>query len=198
MQTLNCEFRAELEVKKSKFIAVLCPFADFERALSNLKKDHPKAAHIAWAYRAIGDFRQIVENQSDDGEPKGSAGAPILDVMRGAQLVEAGVLVARYFGGVKLGVGGLVRAYGGAANLAINAAGEGLFKFEFKFERAFFVPFALLARFEHYFESSNLKASNKEFGAEGCEVRMAFTKDEEAAFRDFASAFAGAGFRFLA
>ena len=116
--------------------------------------------------------------------------------MRGAELVEAAIFVVRYFGGIKLGVGGLVRAYGGAANLAINAAE--LIKFEFKFDCAFFVPVALLARFEHYFESSNLKASSKEFGAEGCEIRLALTKDEETALRDFASAFAGGGFRFLA
>ena len=70
--------------------------------------------------RYINEFDQIVENQTDDGEPKGSAGKPSLDVLRGAELVNTALITVRYFGGIKLGIGGMVRAYGGAVNEVIS------------------------------------------------------------------------------
>lgn len=72
-----------------------------------LKAEHPKAAHVVWALRERNGYGQIVENQSDDGEPKGTSGQPSLNALRGAQLVNAGALIVRYFGGIKLGTGGL-------------------------------------------------------------------------------------------
>ena len=114
MFLLKEKISTQIEVKKSKFIATLAPFKDFE-SLNKALRD-PKAAHVVWAYRYLNEFGQIVENSSDDGEPKGSSGPACLDALRGANLIDTAVLVVRYFGGIKLGAGGLIRAYGTAAN----------------------------------------------------------------------------------
>jgi len=68
-----------------------------------LRESHPKARHIVYAYRELNEFEQIVENSSDDGEPKGSSGVPVLNVLRGEDFINVAILVVRYFGGIKLG-----------------------------------------------------------------------------------------------
>ena len=87
MQTVYETFHALYEEKKSTFIAYLTPIQDFETLHEKLKSEHPKAAHIVWAKRSFNEYRQIVENNSDDGEPKGTSGPPVLNVMRGFELV---------------------------------------------------------------------------------------------------------------
>lgn len=114
MKTINQNFEAEFEVKKSVFIAHLCEFSHFKALLVALKKEHSKARHFVWAFRHLNELGQIVEDKSDDGEPKGTSGLPCLNVLRGAQLINAAIIVVRYFGGIKLGTGGLVRAYSAA------------------------------------------------------------------------------------
>lgn len=175
MQQITQIFEISNEVKKSKFIAFLTPFSEFDALLSRLKNEHPKAAHIVWAYRILNEFNQIVENQSDDGEPKGTSGTPCLNALRGAELINTAVLVVRYFGGIKLGTGGLVRAYGGSVNLAINSAI--LTPFEIKRRCEFFVPFSLISKFEHFFSKQNLKF-NAEFNADGANFKGEITKNE--------------------
>ena len=123
-----------------------------------------------------------MENQSDDGEPKGTSGTPCLNALRGAELINTAVLVVRYFGGIKLGTGGLVRAYGGSANLAINSAT--LTPFEFKKSCEFFVPFSLISKFEHFFSKQNLKFK-AEFNANGANFTGEITKDEFANLQEF-------------
>ncbi|MBQ7270380.1 MAG: YigZ family protein [Campylobacter sp.] len=175
MQQITQIFEISNEVKKSKFIAFLTPFSEFDALLSHLKNEHPKAAHIVWAYRVLNEFNQIVENQSDDGEPKGTSGTPCLNALRGVELINTAVLVVRYFGGIKLGTGGLVRAYASSVNLAINSAT--LTPFEFKKSCEFFVPFSLISKFEHFFSKQNLKF-NAEFNADGANFKGEITKNE--------------------
>ena len=175
MQQITQIFEISNEVKKSKFIAFLTPFSEFDALLSHLKNEHPKAAHIVWAYRILNEFNQIVENQSDDGEPKGTSGTPCLNALRGAELINTAVLVVRYFGGIKLGTGGLVRAYASSVNLAINSAI--LTPFEFKKSCEFFVPFSLISKFQHFFEKQNLKF-NAEFNELGANFKGEITKNE--------------------
>ncbi len=106
----------ELIIKKSRFIACVEPVASREEAQSRvaqLKAEHPDAAHVCWALLAGG---QSAAN--DDGEPGGTAGRPMLDVLRHQDLQGVMASVVRYFGGVKLGAGGLVRAYTDAVELA--------------------------------------------------------------------------------
>ena len=177
----------------------MCPISEFKALHERLKAEHPKAAHVVWALRERNGYGQIVENQSDDGEPKGTSGQPSLNALRGAQLVNAGALIVRYFGGIKLGTGGLVRAYGAAVNAAIEeAAGCGaLVKFEIKSLCLFFTPYALGSRFEHYFEKRNL-SFEREFNEEGAIWRAEFNGAEFDEFQVFASGFEQEGFSFYA
>ena len=110
------------EVKQSKFIAHLVPYLEYESTLKILKLKHPKARHFVTAFRYLNEFNQIVEHSSDDGEPKGTSGKPSLMVLQGQDIINSAVIIVRYFGGTKLGTGGLVRAYSDAVNLVINEA----------------------------------------------------------------------------
>ena len=107
------------EVKRSKFIAHLVPIDEFEGLQEKLRAEHPKANHVVYALRYLNEFEQIVENSSDDGEPKGSSAPPALNVLRGEDMINVAVLIVRYFGGTKLGIGGLVRAYGSSVKQVI-------------------------------------------------------------------------------
>jgi len=109
-----------LEIKQSKFIAFLMPYHQYDKVLKNLKDEHPKARHFVVAYRYLNEFNQVVEHSSDDGEPKGTSGKPSLMVLQGAKIINSAVVIVRYFGGTKLGTGGLVRAYSDAVNLVLE------------------------------------------------------------------------------
>lgn len=125
MKTLESSVQGEFEAKGSRFLCFLLPFSgaqEFHAFLANLKPAHQKAVHFVYAYREINELGQIVERSSDDGEPKGSSGVPVLNVLRGEELVACGAIVVRYFGGTLLGVGGLVRAYTKATQEALKSA----------------------------------------------------------------------------
>jgi len=108
------------EVKQSKFIAYLLPYSKYTTTLEQLKQSNPKARHFVVAYRYFNEYKQIVEYSSDDGEPKGTSGKPSLMVLQGVDIVNSAVIIVRYFGGTKLGTGGLVRAYSDAVNSVVN------------------------------------------------------------------------------
>jgi uncharacterized YigZ family protein len=108
-QTIAAPVHHELIIKKSRFIACVQPMADRAHAqavVASLREEHPGAAHVCWALLAGGQSAAV-----DDGEPSGTAGRPMLDVLRHQDLEGVLATVVRYFGGVKLGAGGLVRAY---------------------------------------------------------------------------------------
>ncbi|MCB0396942.1 MAG: YigZ family protein [Flavobacteriales bacterium] len=116
--------------KASKFLAFAYPWQDEETALEQiqaLRKLHPKARHVCYAFRYLNTGRQE-EKSNDDHEPGGTAGLPILNKLRSADIQEGMVAVVRYFGGTLLGKTGLIKAYGEAAALAISEAGD-LLKF---------------------------------------------------------------------
>jgi len=106
-------------VNRSKFITKIIPISEFDGLQEKLKKEHPKANHVVYALRYLNAFDQVVENSSDDGEPKGCAGVPALNVLRGEELINCAVLIVRYFGGIKLGTGGMARAYAKAVKNVI-------------------------------------------------------------------------------
>lgn len=106
----------QLEIKKSKFIGLYFPVKSQDKVveiLNNLKKEHKKATHICYAYRLTNPFS---EKAFDDGEPSGTAGKPILNVLQKQDKKDSLLVVVRYFGGIKLGAGGLVRAYSKTAS----------------------------------------------------------------------------------
>ncbi len=111
-----------LEVKQSKFVSHLVPFEIYDKTLQELKENHPKARHFVVAYRYLNEYNQVVEHSSDDGEPKGTSGKPTLMVLQGADIINSAVITVRYFGGTKLGTGGLVRAYSDATNKVLDSA----------------------------------------------------------------------------
>ena len=116
-------FEAVYEIKRSKFIATVCGELDSETAedfVKSVKKKYADATHNCYAY--IGDINGQATRFSDDGEPGGTAGQPILQVLRKKGLVRTAVVVTRYFGGIKLGAGGLVGAYTESAVLGLESA----------------------------------------------------------------------------
>ena len=118
------EGEAEISEKKSRFIAHIAPAQTEEEAqafIEKIKKQYWDARHNCWAY-IIGQNKNI-QRYSDDGEPQGTAGIPILEVIKKNDLTDCAVVVTRYFGGILLGAAGLTRAYTKGAVIAINAAG---------------------------------------------------------------------------
>lgn len=110
----------ELDIKKSRFISQVKPIISLEDGLAEvaaLQKEHPQATHVCYVILADGQVRQ-----SDDGEPSGTAAAPMLNVLQHKDLTQVVATVVRYFGGIKLGAGGLVRAYSQSISEALNAA----------------------------------------------------------------------------
>ncbi len=115
---------AEQIIEKSRFIAHIVPVSSKEEAdtfVAAIKKEYKDATHNVPAY-VIGDKMQI-QWASDDGEPQGTSGAPIVQMLVKEEITNVCIVVTRYFGGIKLGTGGLVRAYTSSAKLAIDAAG---------------------------------------------------------------------------
>ncbi len=118
------EAKAEIIEKRSKFIAEVFYVESIKEAedlIAKVKKREHNAKHHCYAYRVIGET--IVERMSDDGEPSGTAGAPILSMLQSKKLYNVLVIVTRHFGGILLGTGGLVRAYTEAATNAIEKSG---------------------------------------------------------------------------
>ena len=108
------EIVIEEEIKHSCFISFLfhCDSVDkLKLVLTDIKRDYPGASHYCSAFVAGAPDDSVLIGSSDDGEPAGSAGRPMLAVLQGAHIGEVGAVVVRYYGGTKLGVGGLVRAY---------------------------------------------------------------------------------------
>lgn len=121
-QTLKQKGTSEYIEKKSRFIGVAVPVQTEQQALSFLqevKKQYPDARHHVYAYMLRQDNKQ---RYSDDGEPQGTAGLPVLEILKNQNLTDCAIVVTRYFGGTLLGTGGLVRAYSTAAKEAVEAS----------------------------------------------------------------------------
>lgn len=126
MQGISQPGQAEQTINKSRFVAVAEYCAD-ERSvgmlLRRLASDHSHAHHLAFAFRVKNPEGQgFIQRFHDAGEPSGTAGKPILQYLEGRDLVNACIAVVRFYGGINLGTGGLARAYGGTAKMALDAA----------------------------------------------------------------------------
>jgi len=121
------EIRREHTVVNSRFIATLAPVLNIEEArsfLARVRKEFADASHNVPAY-IIGGGHTVTEYFSDDGEPSGTAGRPVLAVLRGSELGDVAVVITRYFGGTLLGTGGLVKAYTESTQMVVKAAERG-------------------------------------------------------------------------
>ncbi len=122
-RTLHSSSNDEFVEKRSRFIGYAAPVTTEEEALAfvaQIKKKHWDAKHNVYAY-SLRDGQ--IRRYSDDGEPQGTAGIPVLEVLQKGDITDAVIVVTRYFGGILLGGGGLVRAYGHAASIGVRAAG---------------------------------------------------------------------------
>ena len=169
--TLSHPVRSELLVKKSRFLGCVQPVAGRAEALAvveGLRAEHPGAAHVCWALLAGG---QSAAN--DDGEPGGTAGRPMLEVLRHQQLEGVLATVVRYFGGVKLGAGGLVRAYTDAVAQALLGAEK--VELQKLVTLACAVPYALEGMVRRQLQESGATLGEVRHGQV---VEMAFTVPE--------------------
>ncbi|MEU1425267.1 MULTISPECIES: YigZ family protein [unclassified Kitasatospora] len=172
----------EIEIKKSRFICHLARVTDEDEAqafIAGIRKQYWDARHNCTAF-VVGD-EQRRERSSDDGEPGGTAGVPMLEVLRRRGLTDTAAVVTRYFGGIKLGAGGLVRAYGSAVSEAVDAVGL--------LERR---PVALLAvaadhtragRVENDLRAAGYTVSDLAYEAAGVRIEVGVPEPEVAEFR---------------
>jgi len=165
MKTIGKTYSSETEVKRSKFLSFLVEIDQFESMRKDLQAKHPKANHIVWAYRKINEYDQIVEESSDDGEPKGCAGKPVLHVMQGYDLIGCAILIVRYFGGIKLGTGGMARAYSEAAKVVVDVAE--LLIYEKEKQLSFFTDYGALRKWDYLVSDLNLAKIDREFNEKG-------------------------------
>lgn len=123
MKTTNKFYESSFRERGSKFMGYLFPSEseeDFQEELDKLRSKYPDATHHCWAWRL--NPAQPKEFSSDDGEPSGTAGLPILNQLKSFEVVNAGIVVVRYYGGTKLGKSGLIEAYGLAAQECLEKA----------------------------------------------------------------------------
>lgn len=173
--TVLRESREEFEEKRSIFIGRAKRVDSEEEAqefVKAIKKEHRDATHNVWAYLMQGD---IVARYSDDGEPQGTAGMPVLDVIRKSGVRNVCVVVTRYFGGTLLGAGGLVRAYSHAASLAIEGAGT--ITYEPYEEYELYCGYSEYQKYSVLLTNAKVCVDQTDFAAQVC-VRFAVRKTD--------------------
>lgn len=154
--------RVEQVIKKSRFIAVIGRAENRTKAnlfIQNEREAYPDARHHCWAYIAGNPRTSIDIGMSDDGEPQGTAGKPILNVLQQSSIGEIVAVVIRYFGGVKLGTGGLFRAYSGTVQLALKAMATTEHATSKK--ACIVLPYALENEIRHLLEQHHIVISDK-------------------------------------
>lgn len=166
MKYITQQIFNNIEVKKSTFLSFVFPFGEFDSMMASLRREHPKAVHFVYAYRRLEDA-QVVERFCDDGEPKGSSGMPVLNVLRGNDLIESAAIVVRYFGGTLLGVGGLVRAYTQGVVACIKEAQQRGIVQEYllKEEMQIQCPYTLFAKVEYLLKNLDIEIAKQHFDA---------------------------------
>lgn len=149
----------------------------------HLSKNTPKLCILCMLIDIINTLNQIIEDKSDDGEPKGTSALPCLHILRGNELINTAVIVVRYFGGIKLGTGGLVRAYSSAVNAVIAQAI--VLEFEVKKKINLSLNLSLYARIEHYLLKNKIEF-DKEFKTDKVCISVQVSEDEKKNLLDFA------------
>jgi uncharacterized YigZ family protein len=177
--TLKTEARHSEIVKNSEFLAFAAPVSNVEAALvfvAGLRSRYMDASHVCWAYRVGAQYRF-----SDDGEPSGTAGAPMYRSLEMSGLDGVVVAVVRYYGGVNLGAGGLVRAYGGAAAEVLRVAER--LEVHPRVAVTVRVGFDATSSLYRLLEGFDVQARTDEFVEHGLEVRFAVLESELDALR---------------
>lgn len=179
-KTLLQEGQEEFIINKSRFIGYGAPAQTEEEALAFLQKiriRHKDASHNCYAY-VIGQNAGI-QRYSDDGEPGGTAGLPIIGVIKAQEVVNACVVITRYYGGIQLGAGGLVRAYSQGASSALGACGVGVMHPTITYLLS--VEYPRWGRLENHLESQPVRIISTDFGAD-ITVSLQVRSQDEASF----------------
>ncbi|MBO6233114.1 MAG: YigZ family protein [Clostridia bacterium] len=161
--TINENVEFVLTEKKSKFIANLIKIScqeEAEEIIKKYKKQYHDARHNCIAYRVM-ENDQIIEKSSDDGEPSGTAGAPMLNILQKNNLCNILIIVTRYFGGILLGTGGLVRAYSDALNGAIEASNKVIQTMGYIIECS--VEYSQFEKFQYYCKTNKIEIVNANY-----------------------------------
>ena len=173
MYIINDTYEYVLEVNKSKFIGIIFKvnsIVDFNNMMDSIKDKYPKATHYVYAYRFINEFKS-----SDDGEPGGTSGMPIFNVIDKEKLFNTAIVVVRYFGGIKLGAGGLVRAYSKCASNLIDDSRKSLLlegiecRISFKYDE--------ISTIDNLVNSSKCRVLDKKF-QEDVQYNLIISNDE--------------------
>ena len=170
MNTIEKAYSTTTEVNRSKFITHLVPISEYKGLQNRLKAEHPKANHVVYALRYLNEFEQVVENSSDDGEPKGCAGVPALNVLRGEALINCAVLIVRYFGGIKLGTGGMARAYALAVKDVLKETN--LIPYEKEIEYVFETSYSDVNKILYRLKQLGLVQYERDFGVNSVEWKI--------------------------
>lgn len=153
---------SEVVIKKSRFLSFIkrtVSEAEAKAFIAEIKKEHKAATHNCSAY--IVGQSALIQKADDDGEPQGTAGVPILEVLKKEELYNVTVVVTRYFGGIKLGSGGLIRAYSQGASAAVNSAGKVI--------EIPVVPltvtldYTFTSKFEHFLEGTDVTIASTDY-----------------------------------
>ena len=177
IKEIEAKVTAEVEEKKSRFIANLFYVESVEEAencLKQIKKKYYDARHNCYAY--VVKEESIIKKSSDDGEPSGTAGSPILNVIERNNLCNVIIIVTRYFGGILLGTGGLVRAYTEAATNAVNQAK--IVEQEKGLEVEFELSYSDIEKFKYYCNLKNIKIVNITY-TENVKIVIDLTEEEK-------------------
>ena len=169
-KTLAKPARFSTVIKNSEFLGFAAPVADVAAALewlAALRLERADASHVAWAYRIGNQYRF-----SDDGEPSGTAGAPIHRALEGSGLDRVVVAVVRYYGGVNLGAGGLVRAYGGTASETLRQCEK--LEVHSRVSLVISVPFDQMSALYRLLEGYDALGRDEQFSADGLELSASF------------------------
>ena len=162
----------EKDIKKSRFIAHIAQTnseAEAKEFIQKIRTQESGATHNCTAYVVMENIK--TERMSDDGEPSGTAGSPILNVLQQQDLLNVTVVVTRYFGGIKLGAGGLIRAYSSTTAEAVKEIGLVENRIQQGFELT--IPYHLFDKFENYSKNEKIKLENKQFAADiKCEIYL--------------------------
>ncbi|WP_406262535.1 YigZ family protein [Actinacidiphila glaucinigra] len=180
--TIGREHVHESEIKRSRFLCALAPVSSEEAAqefLARVRKEHAGATHNCYAYVLGAEGR--IHRASDDGEPGGTAGTPMLQVLLRREVRDVVAVVTRYYGGVQLGAGGLVRAYGGAVSAALDEVGT--------VERRKLALVTVVAghqragRIENDLRAAGRAVRGVAYGAAEVRIELGVPQEELAAFR---------------
>lgn len=183
-------FHRELEIKKSIFIAHLVPVSSEEEAqeaLSGFRKQYKDATHNCYAWR-IGTTR-ILEKSGDDGEPQGTAGHPMLHVLQMQELTNVLAVVTRYFGGIKLGAGGLTRAYSSSLSEAVKEAP--IVRYTPHVHLRLTIPYNGVGGFENYIKGTDIIVKDRSFTDKAVMDFLCLPEKEDAHRRFFTDLTAG-------